>query len=182
MVRDELVNPMVVGIKEETRTVYSQGGGSSSQDGRSVADTFTGEIPQVTASTRTESSAQATAESWSNSDVSVFIPQFEERTTSRQLFGLDMLQHQDMAKIVNQPRQHAYVRIPDQAPVQIMVPTVKDDYATRHLTKRFVGRCFEEMRSVALPAAEAQKHIQKRQKALLRASAGHLPTPDDDDF
>jgi len=181
-VRDEIINPMVVGIREETRTVEGRGTTSGSQtshvDGQS---TPSGNLVGAVTSSAT-GVVDSSGDSWSSSDVPVFLPQFEDRVSARQLFGLQDLQEMDKAKIVNQPTQYAFVRIPDKEPVQIKVPTLRDGFASRETTEKFVEGSYRLMKGLALPIREAEKQIEERQKALIQEASESTPTPDDDDF
>lgn len=181
-VRDEIINPMVVGIREERRTVEGQGATSGSQtshvDGQS---TPSGNLAGAVTSSAT-GMVDSSGDSWSSTDVPVFIPQFEDRVSSRQLFGLQDLQEMDKAKIVNQPTQYAFVRIPDRDPVQIKVPTLRDGFASRETTEKFVEGSYRLMEGLALPIHEAEKQIEERHRALIKEASASVPLPDDEDF
>ncbi|MDP8221816.1 MAG: hypothetical protein P9L99_00530 [Candidatus Lernaella stagnicola] len=59
---------------------------------------------------------------------------------------------------------------------------MRDGFASRETTEKFVEGSYRLMEGLAQPTREAEKQIEDRHRALLQEASKSIPTPDDDDF
>jgi len=176
-------------IIQMARTIFETGArgtsssvGSSSAAGLGSTTMLTIEGLEAGTSSSTsdvtaDTDATGESESWGWHEG--FEPIFEERAT--QVHSLEEQIHRAIAKIMNQPQRHAFVKMPGKRSVQMRVPFVRDAFATQDLLEAFKRRngLREEM---AAPVSEIDRERELRNTRVAELIGKKPPRPDPESF
>jgi hypothetical protein len=102
------------------------------------------------------------------------IPILEERPT--QTFSLEEQIYKAMALMVNQPTQHAIIKLPKQHTRMVKTPTIEPGYARDERVQMFKDACYRLMDFVK-PRIDAEKQLEQRQLLLEHQAKEKLNPP-----
>jgi hypothetical protein len=140
-----LIRPTVVGMARTIlagashSTSASYGSASTSGLGATVTRNAEGMVvgeASNTSGTEAQSDAMTESDSWGWSEG--LEPIYRDLPT--QVLSLEEQVHRAVARIMNQPQRHAFVKMPAKRSVQIRVPVVRDAFATEDLVELFKRR------------------------------------------
>jgi hypothetical protein len=112
-------------------------------------------------------SSSSWSESTSQGQHEALEPILEKRAD--QVFNLEEQIYKAMAVMVNQPTQHAIIKLPKKHTKLVKTPTVEPGYARDSRVAEFKERCFT-IADFALPRDQAVAMIKTRQRALMQAA------------
>ncbi len=170
-----LNKPTVVGYVREWLESQSEGRGAGVSTGASsalVASTMSPEEGGIVMVGDGMSSADFSGESAFSSSSSgrheALIPQFEYLPTS--VYSLQEQIHRAMATMVNQPTQHAVVKLYGNQTVTVRTPDIPESIASSSRVVSFKKRAFERAECV-IPAREAEERINARHEKLRKCAS-----------
>jgi hypothetical protein len=140
-----LIRPTVVGMARTIlegashSTSASYGSASTSGLGATVTRNAEGMVvgeASNTSGTEAQSDTMTDSDSWGWSEG--LEPIYRDLPT--QVLSLEEQVHRAVARIMNQPQRHAFVKMPAKRSVQIRVPVVRDAFATEDLVELFKQR------------------------------------------
>jgi hypothetical protein len=176
-IKHELYSTKVMEYREELRTSYTKGTGTSSgggefagtttsrSDGGVIRDSEEGD-----ASSWSESGAdsEGTSSTWTDSETesetesSVLIPVMGKELSNVQFRSLDEQLFRAMAVLFDQQERFSVTRLVGMsAPVSIRTPTIQKLPPFPEQAARYLNRCYEKL-PFALPGATALKQITDR--------------------
>jgi len=130
-----------------------RGGGSSSSEGtsetRPIQQQLFGDDGSITTSTshgssssfsESEGSFSSDTESESRGESEALMPQLEEKPTS--VYSLEEQVYKAMAVMVNQPTQHAIIKLPKQPTQTVKTPTIEEGYARDERVQKFKDQSY----------------------------------------
>lgn len=193
------------GSAEGTSTGSAHGGGygfghSDGQvmtpDGLLGGEPLSTSLGQSHMSSRSWADSHASSSAYSTSssegEHEALMPILEERAD--QTFSLEEQIYKSMALMVNQPTQHAIIKLPKKKTAFVKTPTIEPGHARDSRLEEFKERCFQ-LSNFAHPRARIEAEIKARQKKLFtlaKPSPGEEPTtpeeweepppPETDDF
>lgn len=173
-----LNKPVVVGYIKTWMKNYSQSTGhtegtsSTSVNGTTETLDSEGEVIK-TGSSESEASGYSSSDSYSHSKGAseALKPIFEERPT--QVYSLKEQIYKAMATMVNQPTQHAIIKLPKKRTRFVKTPTIKSGYANEERVKRFKLESYK-MTEFIQPYEQAEKKLIERKKLIT-----HQPETDE---
>lgn len=103
--------------------------------------------------------------SWSSSEGAseALIPELEDRPT--QVFSYEEQIYKAMALMVNQPQQHAIIKLPKQHTQIVKTPTVEPGYARTERIGKFKNKCYE-LADFANPRPLVERQLEERRLSL----------------
>jgi len=149
---------------------FSSSGGSESA--RGTHQLWSEEYPIITTSegkgtsssySEGEGSFESYSESYSEGESEALMPVLEEKPS--QVFSLEEQIYKAMALMVNQPTQHAIMKLPKKPTVLVKAPTVKPGYANNQRLERFKESHYK-LYNFCKPASEAKKEIEIREMEI----------------
>ena len=126
-----------------------------------------------------ETSSWSDTESHSEGQSEALLPILEERPT--QVFNLEEQIYKAMALMVNQPTQHAIIKLPKQLSKMVKTPTVTPGYARAERVTRFKENCYQ-LTEFVKPQGDAEKQINTRRLKLEREAGGKGSKEDPESF
>jgi hypothetical protein len=123
--------------------------------------------------TETESWSHTESESESEGWSEALIPELEEMPT--QVYSLEEQVYRAMSLMVNQPMQHALIKLPKKKTQMVKTPTIEPGYAREERVERFKTECYR-VTDFVKPKQEVERQLEQRQLALTR-KAGERDEP-----
>ena len=93
------------------------------------------------------------------------------RTMPSQVYSLEEQIHKAMVSMVNQPMQHAIIKLPKKSPAFVRTPTVDDGWANDDRVARFKLASYEKADFIA-PKAAIEERIRERHARIEAAANG----------
>jgi len=146
---------------------YSQTFGQGHSTGRGKSKSFA----ESEGSNRSRGESRSSSESHSEShgethgEGEAFVPKLEERAT--QAYSLQEQIHKAMAVLVNQPTQHAIIKLPKKITRRFKVAKVEPGVANLNRVKDFKQKCYQKS-DFAVDSSKAREIIKQRLMRLTR--------------
>lgn len=179
--KEILDKPTVVGYIKAWLNNYSSsishsvGEGQSVAYGRSASQTegeATNEEGHIVATvgtskgssdseTKVSSFSNTRGESWGKSEA--LIPELEDRPT--QVYSLEEQIYKAMVLMVNQPTQHAIIKLPQNHTQIVKTTTIKEGYANKERVRKFKEECYK-LTDFAKPKLIIEEELKNRRLLL----------------
>ena len=119
------------------------------------------------------SSGETETESWSRTEdenesegwSEALVPELEEMPT--QVYNLEEQVYKSMSLMVNQPMQHAIIKLPKKRTWMVKTPTIEPAYAREERVERFKTECYR-ITDFVKPKQELERQMEERRLGLIQ--------------
>jgi hypothetical protein len=128
-----------------------------------------------------EQSTWAEADTEAESDIPMLKPVLGKEVSAVQFLPLDEQRYLAMAALYDQEQRQCVVRLVGMhEPVNLFTPFVEDGFSSDESVERYIAKSYENWPDLALPAAEAVRLVEARQREIEQQVARQLALDDEE--